>query len=91
MDTEGNAQETAHWIKSHGFHSVILVTNNYHMPRSLAELRRADPTTEIIPYPVVTGLGVSDILENPLILRTLASEYVKFLLVESRDWTGIEL
>jgi len=91
LDTAGNAQETARWIKMHGFRQVILVTNNYHMPRSLAELRRADSHTEFIPYPVENGMTLEDIGRNPLLVRTLASEYVKFLLVQSRDWTGIRL
>jgi uncharacterized SAM-binding protein YcdF (DUF218 family) len=91
LDTAGNASETARWIKSHHYKSVILVTNNYHMPRSLAEIRRADDHSDFIPYPVENGLSLSDISQNPLLLRTLASEYVKFLLVQSRDWTGITI
>ena len=91
MDTTGNAYETARWIKAHDFHTVILVTNNYHMPRSLAEARRADPNTTFIPYPVESEISLAAIVQNPLLLRTLASEYVKFLLVETRDWTGIRI
>lgn len=91
LDTAGNASETVRWIKAHHFSTVILVTNNYHMPRSMAELHRVDAQTTLIPYPVEDGLTLSDISKNPLMLRTLASEYVKFLLVQSRDWTGITL
>lgn len=89
LDTAGNATETARWIKAHHFKTVLLVTNNYHMPRSLAEIRRADDHSEFIPYPVERGLSLADIGRNPLLLRTLASEYVKYLLVQSRDWTGL--
>ena len=35
LDTIGNAEESAKWIVKHDFRNVILVTNNYHMPRSL--------------------------------------------------------
>lgn len=91
LDTAGNASETARWIKANHFRTVILVTNNYHMPRSLAEIRRADGHTNFIPYPVENGLSLSDLAAKPLLIRTLASEYVKFLLVESRDWTGISI
>lgn len=87
IDTTGNAVETARWIQQQGFRSVILVTNNYHMPRSLVELEHASPSTSFIPYPVITPLGLSDIAANPLVLRTLASEYVKFLLVHLRNWS----
>ena len=91
LDTVGNASETARWIKTHNYKTVILVTNNYHMPRSLAEIRRADDHSEFIPYPVESSLSLTDISQNPLLLRTLVSEYVKYLLVQSRDWTGIRI
>jgi uncharacterized SAM-binding protein YcdF (DUF218 family) len=90
-NTEGNASETVQWIRAHGYRRVILVTNNYHMPRSLAEIRRLDSDTDFMPYPVEKRLTLSDIAANPLLLRTLASEYVKYLLVVSRDYTGIVL
>jgi uncharacterized SAM-binding protein YcdF (DUF218 family) len=89
LDTAGNATETVRWIRAHDYKTVLLVTNNYHMPRSLAELRRIDTDTVFIPYPVEKSLTLTDIAANPLLLRTLATEYVKYLLVESRDWTGI--
>ena len=91
LDTAGNASETARWIRSHHYKTVILVTNNYHMPRSLAEIRRADDHSDFIPYPVENGLSLDDISQNPLLLRTLASEYIKYLLVESREWTGLTI
>jgi len=91
LDTAGNASETARWIRAHNFRTVILVTNNYHMPRSLAEIRRIDDRSDLIPYPVEEGLSLTEISQNPMLLRTIASEYVKFLLVQSRDWTGITL
>jgi uncharacterized SAM-binding protein YcdF (DUF218 family) len=91
LDTTGNATETARWIRENAFKSVILVTNNYHMPRSLAELERTDHGTRFIPYPVATDLSFAEMTRNPLLMRTLMAEYVKFLLVISRDWTGISI
>ena len=49
MDTIGNANETSRWIHDRGYSSVLVVTSNYHMPRSLMELRRIDPSTTFIP------------------------------------------
>lgn len=91
LDTTGNATETARWIRGNGYKSVILVTNNYHMPRSLAELERTDHGTRFIAYPVETDVSPAELVRNPLLIRTLAAEYVKFLLVVSRDWTGISV
>ena len=50
--TMGNAIETADWIKKSGFNSIILVTANYHMPRSLMLFRHIMPEIRIIPHPV---------------------------------------
>jgi uncharacterized SAM-binding protein YcdF (DUF218 family) len=41
--TLGNAAETAAWMRAEGFHSLRLVTADYHMPRSLLEFRHAMP------------------------------------------------
>ena len=51
-DTLGNAQETARWIHSQGFHSLRLVTAWYHMRRSLLEFQRAMPEIDIVVHPV---------------------------------------
>jgi uncharacterized SAM-binding protein YcdF (DUF218 family) len=51
-DTIGNAEETARWMRQERFSSLTLVTATYHMPRSLAEFRRALPEARIVAYPV---------------------------------------
>lgn len=51
-DTVGNAGEAARWMRREGFGSLVLVTATYHMPRSLAEFRRALPEARIVAYPV---------------------------------------
>lgn len=89
IDTVGNANETARWIRERGYKHVLLVTNNYHMPRSLLELRRVDPDTDFIPYPVInTDLKSSAWLRNSEVIRSLVSEYVKFSLASLRAMIG---
>jgi uncharacterized SAM-binding protein YcdF (DUF218 family) len=51
-NTEGNAKETARWMRSQGYRSLRLVTAWYHMPRSRLEFERAMPDIEIVPHPV---------------------------------------
>jgi uncharacterized SAM-binding protein YcdF (DUF218 family) len=51
-NTEGNAKETALWVKDNDINEVVVVTSAYHMPRSLVELRRKMPDTKLIAYPV---------------------------------------
>jgi uncharacterized SAM-binding protein YcdF (DUF218 family) len=79
LDTIGNATESAEWLRKHDFDSAILVTNNYHMPRSMLELgRRTD--AELTPYPVVnTPLGSWRWLTERQARRVLFFEYTKFL------------
>jgi uncharacterized SAM-binding protein YcdF (DUF218 family) len=52
VNTVGNAAETKEWADKNGVQSIILVTANYHMPRSLVEFRRLMPEKEIVAYPV---------------------------------------
>ncbi len=33
--TVGNARETAGWARAHNFHSLIIVTSDFHMPRAM--------------------------------------------------------
>ncbi|MGB1539747.1 MAG: YdcF family protein, partial [Rickettsiales bacterium] len=51
-NTIGNAKETAEWMEKHGFKSMLLVTSNYHIPRSVMEFRHLMPKVTIIPEPV---------------------------------------
>ncbi|MDE0146877.1 MAG: YdcF family protein [Rhodospirillaceae bacterium] len=50
--TQGNADETALWARAQKLKSLRLVTANYHMRRSLLELRSALPGSRIVAHPV---------------------------------------
>lgn len=79
-DTPGNADETRDWVRDRGFKSLIVVTASYHMPRSLAELRRALPDIALIPFPVnPSNVHIEQWWSHRGTLRLLASEYVKFV------------
>lgn len=79
-DTAGNAVETARWMAAQGFASLILVTTDWHMPRSLIEFRRAMPRATIVPRPVPSPtVHVEDWWLWPGSARLLAGEYVKVL------------
>jgi uncharacterized SAM-binding protein YcdF (DUF218 family) len=80
LDTIGNAEESAKWINSHAWDTIIVVTNNYHMPRSLLELRRYIGDVNLVPYPVVnTRLDGGEWMTNRAALRVLFTEYAKYL------------
>jgi len=79
-DTIGNAAETRAWVAKRGFKSLIVVTATYHMPRSLAELRRALPDVAFVPYPVrPRNLHLEEWWAYQGSLQLLATEYVKFI------------
>lgn len=89
IDTRGNANEAALWVREHGYENVIVVTSNYHMPRSLMELQRVDNETHFIPYPVANRqYGGLDWLRDPMVLNVLASEYGKFIIARFRHRVG---
>ena len=84
-NTVGNASETISWLRSHDFRTVILVTNNYHMARSLLELQRLDPRLSIEPYPGVNSdLSNGKWMLEPDVVRVLLAEYMKYLGAVSR-------
>ncbi|NTE88441.1 YdcF family protein [Agrobacterium rubi] len=90
VDTIGNANEASKWIKDRGYTSVVIVTNNYHMHRSLHELRSTSPDTNFIAYPVINSdLARTNWFVNPDVVRTMIIEYIKFVAVAARDITGL--
>jgi uncharacterized SAM-binding protein YcdF (DUF218 family) len=86
QDTVGNAAETINWLRGHKYRNIILVTNNYHMARSLLELQRLDPRLTIEPYPVVNSdLTNGKWMLSPEVVRVLLAEYMKYLGAVSRS------
>jgi len=85
VNTLGNAVQTRLWASNHGFHSLIVVTSTYHMPRALAELGHQLPDIELVPYPVVSDrLRSEPWWSNGDTTKLLVSEYLKFLFAELR-------
>lgn len=85
-DTLGNASETAAWAREHHYTQIILVTDDYHMPRSHAELSLALPEAEIYPYPVRTRWTDPDLWRTDLAAAgRLGAEYVKYLVIRGRE------
>ncbi|HRK63874.1 MAG TPA: YdcF family protein, partial [Terricaulis sp.] len=85
-DTLGNAAETAAWAREHRFREIILVTDDYHMPRSLTELSLAMPEAKIHPYPVRTRWTDPALWRSDLSAASrLGAEYVKYLVIRGRE------
>ncbi len=80
VDTRSNAEETAAWVKTHGYRTVRLVTSDWHVPRARMELAAV-----LGPQVIVLGDGVPS---TPR-LGTLVNEYNKLLLRRVALWLGI--
>ncbi len=79
-DTVGNASEARAWVERLGYRSLIVVTANYHMPRSLAELGHAMPEIHLIAHPVDPRVDVASAWwSDGQMVRTMGREYLKYL------------
>jgi len=85
LNTVGNAAETRRWALERKFRSLIVVTSNYHMPRSMAELGHRLPDFRLIPFPVVTErLRTDTWWEDVTTTRLMLSEFLKYVVAQIR-------
>jgi uncharacterized SAM-binding protein YcdF (DUF218 family) len=85
INTLGNAVETRRWAVDRGFHSLVIVTSAYHMPRALAEIAHQLPDVILIPFPVVSDrLRIEPWWSNSATTRLVLSEYFKYLFAHLR-------
>lgn len=85
-NTIGNARETAAWARAMGYHSLILVTADYHIPRAALELKAMAPDARVIPYPVLTpDLDARRWQDSSPAAHRMVSEYMKYLVALSRE------
>jgi len=80
LDTVGNAEQAAIWARDNAFASLIVVTSDYHMPRSLLELRRKARDVALQPYLVQTEASLANApLTDPQALHRILPEFAKYL------------
>jgi uncharacterized SAM-binding protein YcdF (DUF218 family) len=85
-NTLGNARETAPWVAHHHYHTLIVVTADYHMPRALLELKAAMPGVALYPFPVATeALDARRWWAAPDQARRMALEYCKYMVILIRN------
>ena len=84
-NTIGNAIEARRWARDNGFRSLIVVTSNYHMPRTLGEFAHVMGDIEVVGYPVVSdSVDVTRLWADPGALRLIISEYAKYVVSRAR-------
>jgi uncharacterized SAM-binding protein YcdF (DUF218 family) len=80
QNTIGNAVETRRWTRARNFHSLLVVTSAYHMPRAIAELSHELPDVALIEFPVLTERQRAEPWwSNGATTRLVISEYLKFV------------
>lgn len=75
-NTIGNAVEARSWLVDNQISSIILVTSNYHMPRSMLTFKR--------------GLG-SELQIHPHVVQVEGTKFRKMLLSEYAKFIGASL
>lgn len=86
MDTVGNAQEIAAWARAKGYADLIVVTSDYHMPRSLVEIRGQLPGARLTPYAISTpSLDNRHWWRASVTARRMTLEYMKYLAALARE------
>lgn len=87
INTLGNAIETAQWARRNDIERLLVVTSDYHMPRSLLELSREMPGVRLIPFAAESGPSVTPFAQARIratFLRHSLREYGKYLAAHLR-------
>lgn len=82
--TTGNAIEAKRWADAKSYQSLIVVTADYHMPRSLIEFRRAMPDRQIRPVKVESADSALEALIDLGLVRRVFSEWLKWRVTQLR-------
>jgi len=80
--TKENAEEIKEWVAKEHIHTILLVTGNYHIPRSILEIHHLIPDVSITAEPVFPhGFENHHWWGYQDGIRLMLSEYMKYLLV----------
>jgi uncharacterized SAM-binding protein YcdF (DUF218 family) len=80
VDTRSNAEEGGRWLSKHHFHSLRLITSDWHMRRARYEFGRVLGRKYVI---------VPDAVQTEPSLVTLFAEYNKYLLRRVAVWVDL--
>jgi uncharacterized SAM-binding protein YcdF (DUF218 family) len=84
-NTIGNAVETRRWARGRNFHSLVVVTSSYHMPRAMVELAHQLPDVTLIPFPVVPEKRRGEPWWSSVpTTKVMILEYLKYIVVVVR-------
>lgn len=79
-NTIENAIEVSDWVQKYQINSIRLVTSDYHLPRSINEIKAMNDNLVIIPHPVKKNILTNQWFKSEYSTNLLIKEYNKFLL-----------
>jgi uncharacterized SAM-binding protein YcdF (DUF218 family) len=85
-NTIGNAIEARRWARANNFGSMLVVTSNYHLPRTMLEFQHAMPGIRLTAHPVVNDMMAAERWwRDPGVARIVWIEYMKYLVAWARS------
>ena len=82
-NTADHAYQTADWVARNSFLSVVLVTSDYHMPRSLYLMKREMPHVRIIPFAIRNNTDAPIPFISSMFSTVFFWEFMKYVSVRS--------
>ena len=83
-NTAQNAVEVSDWVLENHFHSILLVTSFYHMPRAMFEILKHNEELIIVPYPVFPKSFNNSV-------EWVRTKYAWFLFLEYNKFIAVHL
>jgi hypothetical protein len=84
-DTYSNANETSKWVNKNNIKEILLITSNYHMPRSILEFNNIMPNLKILPYPIKPEQHqINEWLKSFETFSLVFIEYCKYIVANIR-------
>jgi uncharacterized SAM-binding protein YcdF (DUF218 family) len=80
VDTRSNAEEANRWLSKHGFHSLRLITSDWHMRRARYEFRKVLKDRYVM---------VIDAVRTEPNFLTLYAEYNKYVIRRMAVWVDL--
>ena len=85
QNTYSNAVETSKWVSKNNIKEILLITSNYHIPRSILEFQNKMPNLKILYYPIIPKKHqINKWLKSFETFSLIFIEYCKYIIANVR-------
>ena len=85
QNTYSNAIETSKWVSKNNIKEILLITSNYHIPRSILEFQNKMPNLKILYYPIIPKKHqINNWLKSFETFSLIFIEYCKYIIANVR-------